>query len=251
MQKFNTLFFFLSILLMVVSYNNRNEFPVELGVGGQSLVDPLQIPVSKAPFSTIVDKIKYEVKPLFSYEISGVVVSVKKHGIGSYLHKLSNDKLNIADLCVVWGKNTQGLDLNNFSFRSGQFTCFFQTDHPESWRQFNKSQLSNNHLLTDNDEIRASISDVRIGDEIHLSGWLAQYKNQTGFSRGTSTTRLDTGNGACETIFLTDFDIVSSMDNPWRTYLQFSFGMMFVSIFLGYRSIKNSMRYKPSRKSMR
>ncbi|MDH3899639.1 MAG: hypothetical protein OEU51_01170, partial [Gammaproteobacteria bacterium] len=38
-------------------------------------------------------------------------------------------------------------------------------------------------------------------------------------SRGTSTTRDDTGNGACETIYLKQFEILQPLDNGWRTLM--------------------------------
>ena len=37
-----------------------------------------------------------------------------------------------------------------------------------------------------------------------------------GFRRGTSTTRTDSGNGACETIFVDEFQLIASMSTPWR-----------------------------------
>ena len=40
-----------------------------------------------------------------------------------------------------------------------------------------------------------------------MRGWLAGYSNDDGFRRGTSTTRDDTGNGACETIYVDEFQI--------------------------------------------
>jgi hypothetical protein len=44
------------------------------------------------------------------------------------------------------------------------------------------------------------------GDHIRLKGVLAKYANKdSGFNRGTSITREDTGNGACETIYLNEF----------------------------------------------
>ncbi len=35
--------------------------------------------------------------------------------------------------------------------------------------------------------------------------------------RGTSTTRTDTGNGACEVVYLTEIERLATMRNGWRT----------------------------------
>ena len=77
--------------------------------------------------------------------------------------------------------------------------------------------LSNNHLLTDNDTIKQALMDAETGDHIRLKGLLAEYDNKTnGFKRGTSVTRNDTGNGACETIYLNEFTIVNKANRKLR-----------------------------------
>jgi len=38
-----------------------------------------------------------------------------------------------------------------------------------------------------------------------------------GFQRGSSTSRTDRGNGACETIYLDDFRFVRAANSGWRT----------------------------------
>ena len=42
------------------------------------------------------------------------------------------------------------------------------------------------------------------------------FSNDGGGQRGTSTTREDTGDGACETIFVDRFQIVKAATNYWR-----------------------------------
>ena len=78
------------------------------------------------------------------------------------------------------------------------------------------------HLLTADDHLRDRISDVRIGDRVRGRGWLVSYSNDDGFRRDTSTTRDDTGNGACETIYVEDYRVLRSMDNGWHTLMAIS-----------------------------
>jgi hypothetical protein len=80
------------------------------------------------------------------------------------------------------------------------------------------NKISNNHVLTDDPRLAKKLKNIRIGDQIYLSGHLANYKHSTGggFSRGTSTVRTDTGNGACETIFVDQVSIVRSAPSAWR-----------------------------------
>jgi len=78
-------------------------------------------------------------------------------------------------------------------------------------------QLSNNHLLANDGWVNEQIMSAEPGDQIAFSGVLASYSHSDGqFERGSSTIRTDTGNGACETIFLQDFRIVKKANQGWR-----------------------------------
>ena len=50
-----------------------------------------------------------------------------------------------------------------------------------------------------------------MGDQVRLTGDLASYSHDAGFAftRGTSTVREDTGNGACETVFVRGVDVLA------------------------------------------
>ena len=122
----------------------------------------------------------------------------------------------------AFGQWQADIDLNLFEFWNGQFTCNYGPRSgvtPKEWQTFQHDQLSNNHILTDNPDIRERIKDVKIGDQIYFKGWLARYKNNLGFNRGTSTTRDDTGNGACETIYLEEFEILQTNESDWKRFL--------------------------------
>ena len=60
---------------------------------------------------------------------------------------------------------------------------------------------------------------VRVGDQVRFRGFLAEYAHRNKgqpFHRGTSTTRMDTGNGACETVYVTDLDILNRGGGLWH-----------------------------------
>ncbi len=61
------------------------------------------------------------------------------------------------------------------------------------------------------------------GDHIPITGQLASYENTAnGFLRGTSTRRDDTGNGACETLFVEEVEFVNKANPGWRGLASFS-----------------------------
>ena len=54
------------------------------------------------------------------------------------------------------------------------------------------------------------------GDQIYLKGYLATYSQPGGGLRGTSISRTDTGNGACETIYVEEFEFLKKSNRFWR-----------------------------------
>ena len=84
-----------------------------------------------------------------------------------------------------------------------------------AWASFDMNQLSNNHLLSDDGDIRDRVRKIRIGDQIRVRGYLASYESPGGL-RGTSTTRTDKGDGACETIYVERFEILRAATSFWR-----------------------------------
>lgn len=184
--------------------------------------EPVQAPTREAPFEARVGGITYTVKPLAEYEIWGLVVS--NHDSDAWwdwIHKASNDHLNVVDLCVVFAENVERGGYVGLDYSSGQFVCNVQTSSSERWQRFSMRALSNNHLLADRASIVSRLRDVRVGDQVRIRGLLAEYAHNAGFAfqRGTSLTRDDTGNGACETIYVQEIDVLRRGGQPWRWLL--------------------------------
>ena len=201
---------------------------------------PVQAGITKKPFTVEMNQVLYQVQPLYDYSLYGLVVSYSHHDGDSMLHKLWNDHLNTADVCVVWSHTAFDLNLNDYTFWNGQFTCNIKTSDSAAWARFDMTQLSNNHLLSDDKLIRDQINDISVGDQIYIKGWLSEYASEGGSKRGTSITRNDTGNGACETIFVTEFDILRSSPNSWRKLMYLS-----LMLFLGTIGYHFLSPYKP------
>ena len=132
------------------------------------------------------------------------------------------------DVCVVWGDNVVNPRLDKIDFWNGIFTCNVKTRDREAWEMFDMRALSNNHLISDRDVIRDAVQGIRIGDQIRVRGKLAAYRGPVG-ERGTSITRDDTGDGACETIYVEEFSVVEAAVSYWRWSM---YGARAVSYYL-------------------
>lgn len=226
--------------MLLVSFWHRNAIPGNVDVVAGVREEPLQTPTSAPAFDIDFENVSYRVAPEFDYELSGVVVSYRHHEGTSRMHSRARDHVNMLDVCVVWGENAGNPALQEFEFWNGIFTCNFKTRDHEAWTEFRPEQLSNNHLVSDDEFIRQQVKRIAVGDQIRVRGYLASYGIPGGPRRGTSTTRLDTGDGACETIYVREFEILEAASSPWRIGMYGS-----LAIFLGALVVHFRKPYRP------
>jgi hypothetical protein len=205
----------LSFLWLLVSFWNRNEIPASINYVAAIANEPQQKRTQRQSFRASWDEVDYLVEPEYDYDLVGMIVSFRHHDNNSRMHRLADDHLNMLDVCVVWGDNAGGAQLDKIDFWNGIFTCNVKTRDQAAWDSFEMNQLSNNHLISDDEDIRDRVRDVKIGDQIRIQGVLAAYESPGG-RRGTSTTRTDTGDGACEAIYVDSFEIVRPATSFWR-----------------------------------
>jgi hypothetical protein len=172
------------------------------------------------------DEKKFWAKPLFTYDLYGLVVS--RNTYGSIIDPTNSGSQGRArDLCTVNGSTATSGVYQQMQFHSQNYTCWASWGrNPEvSQKLFKGTDLENNHLVTDNPIFRRRINSVNRGDQIHIRGYLVTYgrwdndgKKYT--VRKSSLTRTDSGDGACETIFVTDFEVIKK-NKPFINTLMF------------------------------
>ena len=233
LRSLNRIVLCASSLAALVSFWHRNDLPSASAIQPTLAAEPRQEPTTKEPFAVEYSGVGYEVEPQFEYELHGLVVSYRQHDGTSRLHRTANDHLNVADLCVVWGDTAASPHLSEIEFWNGVFTCNFETSDDAAWQSIRSEQIANNHLISDVDVIRDRVDDVRVGDQVRVRGWLATYGSGRN-RRGTSTTREDSGNGACETIYVSDFDVVKPAPGYWRTGLYASLVVLALALIVHF-----------------
>src|SRR5690606_5449002 len=131
-----------------------------------------------------------------------------------------------------WSSNAFDIDLTQFEFWNGQFSGSFETSDQDAGSEFSVSQISNNHLITENNAPGKAISDRRIAEQVDIKGMRAQYSSDSGSSRGTSISRTDTADRACETIYVTDYNVLQRYYSPWRILMYISLITLALSLAL-------------------
>ena len=93
-----------SLAVFVIAWQQRDALPPPSKIDDTVLDEPLQTATDQPGFQTTVGGIEYSVRPVYAYDLHGLVVS--KHNSDSWLdfyHEITNDKLNVADICVNVG----------------------------------------------------------------------------------------------------------------------------------------------------
>ncbi len=171
--------------------------------------EPVQAASDQRVFTTVIKGYTYTITPRATYDITGLVVSQHR---GDALLNLYHqaDAGNIEDVCVVWGDVITNGSYRQVSYSSGEFTCYY------AWTgvapPFNPQRMATNHLIPAGDAVARQIRAIRIGDQLRMRGLLVDYTVSSDgrevFTRRTSLTRTDTGNGACEILYVTDVHVL-------------------------------------------
>ena len=153
---------------------------------------------------------------IFGHPDAGATTALGLHALqhrGDALFNLDHeaDPGNIRDVCVVWGESITNGSYRKVKFWSGEFTCSYRWSGALT-PAFNPEKASNNHLIPADPVTAARIGAIHVGDQIRMTGLLVDYTVTKGgqeiFTRRTSLTRGDTGNGACEILYVTELSVV-------------------------------------------
>jgi hypothetical protein len=219
-KKIIKIILLIAIVIFIFSYFQKNKLPAKEEILPELYQAPMQTETNEAPFKVERGGVIYDITPLFNYELYGLVVS--GHNSKSWLdyyHEKWEDFINLKDVCVIWGENIQTGVYQELKFKNGSYTCYMDfksgVDKNAVYQKFKNEALSNNHLLSADEPINKKIMSAREGDQIYFKGYLVRYSHDD-FQRGSSVTRADAGNGACETIYLTDFRIIKGVNIFWR-----------------------------------
>ncbi len=231
-QKKLTILSFVSLFAAFFLFLFPDRLPKVSEMKPEVLRDPVQIPTSTEPFSFSYHGNLYFVQPQAEYELSALVIS--QNNINSFFDSYhDSDSVDTRDLCVMWGGNLKSDIYQKISVKNGAWTCYFQAKTAEDWRNFDPFRLSNNHLITNDPEIRDLISSIRIGDQVRIRGFLVDYSDENGFLRQTSLSREDTnesarGGGACEVFFVQSLEILQQGgETSFWLFRLFSVGFIF------------------------
>lgn len=236
--KIFNIFYTCLIILFIISWLKVKNLPTRSEITPDLLQVPIQSTTTRANFSFPYKGKNYNVKPIFNYELWGLVVT--QNNIGAwYNYYHDKNSVNLKDVCVVWGKNIEGGSYNdkNISYTSGEWTCYVNLTG-QFQGTFYSDSLSNNHLLTVNEKIQKLVRSVNVGDQIYLKGSLVDYAEEGQSSYRMTSISRDDGNkdsrsgGACEIFYVDEMKILQKNQVFWHNINNLSKNLFIALIVL-------------------
>ncbi len=140
------------------------------------------------------------IKSLAVFQINGIVVSSKKYFQGI------DGNLVPMDVGICWGEMTNDDNLKNMKYQQYLRFLLYKINGPISVSMdYIISHATNIHIIPQNKKMKTVIRSVKKGDKVQLYGYLVTVRGTKGnyyYTRGTSLSRTDTGDGACELLYL-------------------------------------------------
>lgn len=143
----------------------------------------------------------YAINPLARFSLSARVLSRADYSWDT------EAALAPIDLALGWGRMSDSAVLDKIDIsQSGRFYFWRVGKFPIPEREIIESS-ANMHLIPADSGVERQIKRTRSGDVVHFSGYLVNASMPGGGDWHTSTTRSDSGGGACELIWVEQFSI--------------------------------------------
>jgi hypothetical protein len=113
------------------------------------------------------------------------------------------------DLALGWGRMSDSDVLSQIQVSQGNRFYHWHVDHFPIPRREIEQSSANMHMIPADDTARRELDHVRAGEVIHLQGFLVDASRADGWRWRTSMTRDDTGDGACELVYVESIEPVS------------------------------------------
>ncbi|GAB3386661.1 hypothetical protein [Lysobacter fragariae] len=135
--------------------------------------------------------------PLAGFSIDARVLSRRDYDSGR------ESEISPTDLALGWGRMRDDAVLAQLQItQSGRWFHYrYQNNPPIPTNELTRS-ASNMHMVPADAAVADALDDIEQGDRVRLDGWLVKADAPDGWEWRSSTTRDDTGQGACELVYV-------------------------------------------------
>jgi hypothetical protein len=190
------------LLLAIALYGGCswwNRRPLAHAAGVLAPDDPAQTEFD-SPQPTIAFK-GASLHPLAKFSLTARVLSRE-----DYRFDAESD-LSPTDLAFGWGRMSDSAILGNIDIdQGGRFYHWQVREFPIPRREI-ETHSANMHMIPADASVARVLERVRAGDVVTLDGYLVEADKPNGWKWRSSLTRDDTGNGACEVVYVRELSI--------------------------------------------
>lgn len=111
--------------------------------------------------------------------------------------------LSPTDLALGWGRMRDEAVLSQLSIsQGGRFYRYRWENAPPLPPEEIVRSSANMHMIPADDGVAEALESVREGERVRIDGWLVEAQAPDGWKWRSSTTRSDSGGGACEVVYV-------------------------------------------------
>lgn len=168
-----------------------------------------KLSIDKAPIQTAARKSiqpfsvgDYTFTPLAEFQVAARVLSAKHYQFDR------EAALAPVDLALGWGPMSKDDVLKDLSIsQNGRFYHWKTADFPIPRRDI-ETNSANMHFIPASPEVEEKLKRIEKNDRIKFKGYLVRIDAPDGWRWISSTTRNDTGGGACEVVLVEDISLL-------------------------------------------
>lgn len=186
-------FLFLVVTLLALTWYMLSDDSITPANGVLAYKDPIQSATTAGPFPYK----DYIITPIASFDITARVLGKERYRFDK------GADLAPIDFAMGWQAMSDSKILSAIDIsQGGRFYHWYTSDFPIP-RENIETQSANMHLVPSTKAIENQLDDIPVNGGVHIQGFLIQANRDDGFVWRSSTTRGDTGWGACELIWVT------------------------------------------------
>ena len=177
-------------------YQHFSQQPVSRGAGVVATQQPSQQPMQNSSDKQAFNHNGYQITPLEDFSIEARVLAAKDYNFGR------EADLSPVDLALGWGSMSDEAVLKDIKISQSNRFYFWRVESFPIPRKDIETQSANMHMIPADSQVERTLKSVRPGQVVKLTGYLIEAKADDGWRWKSSLTRNDTGNGACEVVFV-------------------------------------------------
>lgn len=193
----NWKFVLFASLIAYGAYQHFSNKPVIHGEGAVANNQPINGKANQAGFNVK----GYSITPLETFAIEARVLSAEHYSFGR------EADLSPVDLALGWGKMSDEAILKDIKISQSNRFYYWRVDAFPIPRREIETQSANMHMIPADDSIASKLKSIKTGQVVKIKGFLVRADAPDGWHWSSSLTREDTGNGACEVVFVKEITV--------------------------------------------